>query len=251
MDTYMDHGITPPFVGNQQWRDIPLDEVYARLNRMALYVGRWGYKKGALPEEEYRRILETDAEAHLRRIQERNAAGALWQPKAAVAWLPCETHGDELWVWTAEDEPPYKATFPRQPDGDRLCMTDFFDSSGDMVGFLAVTVGNDAIHERLQQWQAAGDYQEYFLWNGFGAELTDALAAWAHERLMAGIGKTGGARFGPGYPACPDLTLNNRILFWTGAARIGVSASEGGMMIPEMSTAAVLAWRPEARLFNI
>jgi 5-methyltetrahydrofolate--homocysteine methyltransferase len=63
------------------------------------------------------------------------------------------------------------------------------------------------------------------------------------------VGKQG-ARFGPGYPSCPDMTLSRRICEWTEAWRIGVEVTDSDMLSPEMSTSALIAPRPRARVFN-
>jgi 5-methyltetrahydrofolate--homocysteine methyltransferase len=62
-------------------------------------------------------------------------------------------------------------------------------------------------------------------------------------------GKTG-ARFGPGYPSCPDMALSRKIWQLSEAGRIGVAVTDSDMLEPEMSTSAVLAHRPRARIFN-
>ncbi len=63
------------------------------------------------------------------------------------------------------------------------------------------------------------------------------------------LGKRG-ARFGPGYPSCPDMPLSRKICEWSEAGRIGVEVTDSDMLEPEMSTCAVLAHRPRARIFN-
>ena len=98
--------------------------------------------------------------------------------------------------------------------------------------------------------QAEGEYQEYFFWTGFAAEYADAVAEWAHRKMLAPLGGKTGARFGPGYPSCPDMGLSRKICEWSEAGRIGVAVTDSDMLEPEMSTSAVLAHRPRARIFN-
>ena len=44
-----DEPFEPPFWGARTW-DPPMEEVNPFIERMSLLVGRWGYKKGNLPE---------------------------------------------------------------------------------------------------------------------------------------------------------------------------------------------------------
>ena len=46
------------------------------------------------------------------------------------------------------------------------------------------------------------------------------------------------------------MTLSRRISEWSEAWRIGVTVTDSDMLEPEMSTSAVLAHRPRARIFN-
>jgi 5-methyltetrahydrofolate--homocysteine methyltransferase len=60
-----------------------------------------------------------------------------------------------------------------------------------------------------------------------------------------------GSRYGFGYPACPDLSMNRICCDLVHADRIGVSVSENDMMIPEVTTSALVAHHPQARYFYI
>ena len=46
------------------------------------------------------------------------------------------------------------------------------------------------------------------------------------------------------------MTLSRRICEWTEAWRIGVEVTDSDMLSPEMSTSALIAPRPRARVFN-
>jgi 5-methyltetrahydrofolate--homocysteine methyltransferase len=246
---YIDEPIVPPFMGAQGW-DPPMEEVNPCLERMSLLVGRWGYKKGNLPEAEYRQILKGEAQAQYERLLRENMEKRLFVPRAAVAWLACRPAGDTLQVFPHGGGEPVPLSFPRQKIRERLCIPDFFAPDGDVAGFFTVTVGNPEAAAELARLQEEGEYQEYFLWSGFAAEYADAVAEWAHRRMLEFLGGKQGARFGPGYPSCPDMTLSRRICEWTEAWRIGVEVTDSDMLSPEMSTSALIAPRPRARVFN-
>jgi len=244
-----DKEILPPFWGAQVWEP-PLEEVNPHLSRMSLLVGRWEYKKGNLSEEEYREILNGEAQGHYERLLQENIKNRLFVPKASVAWLRGKPEGDTLKVVPEEGAEPVVLHFPRQTIGEKLSIPDFFAPQGDIVGVFTVTVGSPEASARMEALQDDGEYQEYFLWTGFAAEYADAVAEWAHQRMLAPIGGMQGARFGPGYPACPDMSLSRHICEWSQAPRIGVTVTESDMLSPEMSTCALIAHRPRARIFN-
>lgn len=249
VDDTADEPIVPPFLGSQVWEP-PLEDVTLCIERLSLLVGRWGYKKGNLSEAAYRQILDEEAQAHYERLRRENRDRRLFVPRAAVAWMKCQPDHDTLRVFPHPDGEPVRLTFPRQKIREQLCIPDFFAREGDVVGFFTVTVGGPAALAEMARLQDAGAYQEYFLWTGFAAEYADATAEWAHRRLLEFRGGMSGARFGPGYPSCPDMSLSRWIWEWTQAWRMGVEMTESNMLSPEMSTCALVAPRSRARVFN-
>ena len=245
----VDEPITPPFWGAQVWTP-PMEEVNPFIERMSLLVGRWGFKKGNLPEAEYRQILEGEAQGHYTRLLRENMEKRLFVPKAAVAWMTCKPEGDTLRVFPHGGGDPMVQAFPRQQINEKLCIPDFYAPHGDILGCFAVTVGSPEASAQMEAMKDAGDYQEYFFWTGFASEYADAVAEWAHRKMLEPLGGKKGARFGPGYPSCPDMTLSRKICEWSEAWRIGVTVTDSDMLEPEMSTSAVLAHRPRARIFN-
>ncbi|NLG36207.1 MAG: hypothetical protein GX548_12730, partial [Lentisphaerae bacterium] len=93
-----DEPVTPPFEGARVWEP-PMEEVDPFIERMSLLVGRWGYKKGRLSEEAYRRILDGEAQGHFERLRRENRERRLFVPRAAVAWHRCKPEGDTLIVY--------------------------------------------------------------------------------------------------------------------------------------------------------
>lgn len=245
----VDEPITPPFWGAQVW-DPPMEEVNPYIERMALLVGRWGYKKGNLSEGEYRQILEGEAQGHFQRLVKENMERRLFIPRAAVAWHTCKPDGDTLIVYPHGGGAPSVQAFPRQKIGQKLSIPDFYRKEGDVLGCFTVTVGSPEASAEMERLQDNGEYQEYFFWAGFAAEYADAVAEWAHRKMLEPLGGKQGARFGPGYPSCPDMALSRKICEWSEAHRIGVTVTDSDMLEPEMSTSAVMAHRPRARIFN-
>ncbi len=95
MVVVVDEPLVPPFWGAQVWEPT-IEEVYPHIERLSLLVGRWGFKKGNLPEAEYRQILEGEAQSHFERLKRENLERRLLVPRAAVAWHTCRPEGDSL-----------------------------------------------------------------------------------------------------------------------------------------------------------
>jgi len=124
----------------------------------------------------------------------------------------------------------------------------------DVFPAQVVSVGA-GILEYANELYAQGEYRDYFLVHGLAAELTEVLAAYIFQQackdlderfLLSVAGMAAGARtssvrrYSFGYPACPDLAQNGLLLRLLGAERIGVTESEIGEMLPELSTSAFI-----------
>ena len=59
-----------------------------------------------------------------------------------------------------------------------------------------------------------------------------------------------GKRYSPGYPACPDLDMQQVIWQLLHPNELGVQLTEGDQMDPEQSVSAVVVHHPQAKYFN-
>jgi 5-methyltetrahydrofolate--homocysteine methyltransferase len=147
-------------------------------------------------------------------------------------------------------------TFPRQPKGEFLCLSDYFASveSGrvDVAALQVVTVG-DRITELCDRLQQEGDYSQSYYIHGLGVSLAEGLAEYANRlvRRGMGLGPKRGLRFSWGYPACPDLEDHEKVFQLLPVDDIGVSLTSAHQLIPEQSTAAIVLHHPEAKYFSI
>jgi 5-methyltetrahydrofolate--homocysteine methyltransferase len=149
-----------------------------------------------------------------------------------------------------------RLTFPRQPAWDRLCLADYFaaEDSGriDVVALQVVTVGPGP-EARSRELQARSEYTEAYFVHGLSVQTAEALAEWTHQRVRRelGIGVDQGRRYSWGYPACPDLAQHAPVfdLLSAGAA-IDVELTEAFQIVPEQSTAAMVAHHPEAVYYS-
>src|SRR5207253_3872464 len=89
-----------------------------------------------------------------------------------------------------------RIALPRQPDGRRLCLADFFrpvsNSGGerDVVAFQIVTMGAVA-SERAHALFAADRYDDYLHFHGLAVEAAEALAELLHRRIRQELGIAG------------------------------------------------------------
>jgi len=92
--------------------------------------------------------------------------------------------------------------------------------------------------------------------------MTEALAAYAHHRIRGELGIAGdtgipigqgyrGARYSFGFPACPNLADQEKLLDLLDGGRLGITLGEHSQMHPEQSTSALIVHHPQARNFNV
>ncbi len=254
----------PPFYGHRIVRDIDLNLVYPLLNETVLIRGRWAYRRGNLSVQEYQKMLEEEVRPKLERLKKECRENGLFSAQAAYGYFKCRGEGDVLYVSPAERGEAIPLRFPRQQKSPHLSIPDFFRRDEDVAGFMVVTLGPGLASENIRLL-AKDRYQDYFLLHGFAVEVTDALAEYWHARMREELGfqdpplqlqdyitqKYRGSRYGFGYPSCPDLSMNETCCRLVHAGEIGVSLSDNFMMIPEVTTSALVAHHPAAKYFSV
>ena len=135
----------------------------------------------------------------------------------------------------------------------------------DVIGFMAVTVGG-RVSEVERRWFAEHRYTDYLYLHGLGVESAEALAEYVHRqlRIELGIWKDDareivklfhqyyrGSRYSFGYPACPALEDQEKLMRLLDAGRIGLALSEEYQLDPEQSTSAIVVHHPQAKYFNV
>jgi 5-methyltetrahydrofolate--homocysteine methyltransferase len=247
---------TPPFWGARRIA-AELPNVWQHLDLNTLYRHHWGghRAKGA----EYERIVREVFEPQLAELQAEAQRDGWLQPLIVSGYFPVQSDGQQLIVFHP-DQPEREVTrldFPRQADGERLCLADYFRTvaSGerDVLVLQAVSAGGraGALVEELQQ---SGDYSRMLYVNGLASGTAEALADYAHNvaRRELGLPANQGLRFSWGYPACPDLEEQRKVLPLLRAEQeIGLTLSLSGNLDPEHSTAALVVHHPEAKYFAV
>ena len=131
---------------------------------------------------------------------------------AAYGYFPCQAEGDDLIVYKPlpdGSEEPLRFHFPRQTDGDGLCMADYFaakaDGHRDLAIFQIVTLGQGAA-EHVQALHKANDFTDSFFNHGLAVQLTETAAEYMPDtiRRELGLGARQGKRYSWGYQAIPE-----------------------------------------------
>jgi 5-methyltetrahydrofolate--homocysteine methyltransferase len=256
----------PPFVGTRIAKGIALDEVAEYLNLTALFRNQWGFR----PEEgEDDAAFKERVKATLREQLAKAREGDILVPQVAYGHFAANSEGNDLIIWKDESRSSewMRYTFPRQRKEPWLCISDFFRSvdSGeeDFASFMLCSIGSRA-SEEAARLRAENHYQDYLFLHGLSVEMAEATAEYWHRRIREELGYadedgptlTGlfrqqyrGGRYSWGYPACPDLNDNAKVVELLGGDRIGVTVSEGFQMEPEQTTDAIICHHPEAKYF--
>ncbi|MFZ9950660.1 MAG: methionine synthase [Vulcanococcus sp.] len=284
--------LQPPFWGSQVLREseIPLDEVFAYLDRSALFAGQWQLRKSqGQSREAYEAMLAEKAEPVLQHWSRRCLEEQLLTPRVAYGYFPCGREGNAVVVFDPSALQPGdgpgqavrelgRFNLPRQRAGNRYCIADFYgdlmpapvaEAAGglrptDVLPMQAVTMGERAT--AFAQALFRGDqYSDYLYFHGLAVQMAEALAEWVHARIRRELGhpdppamalrdvlaqRYRGSRYSFGYPACPNVADSRQQLAWLGTERIGLSMDESDQLEPEQSTTALVALHSQARYFS-
>ena len=271
--------LTPPFWGTQVLTeaDIDLEEVFAYLDRNALFAGQWQLRKTQQQtREQYEAMLAEKAEPVLQAWKQRCIDEKLLTPRVAYGYFPCGREGNAVVVFDPADISVQLGRFalPRQRSGNRYCIADFYrdlipgangdPAPADVLPMQAVTMGE--IASTVAQELFKGDqYSDYLYFHGLAVQMAEALAEWVHARIRRELGfadpadmalrdvlaqRYRGSRYSFGYPACPNVADSRPQLDWLGAERIGLSMDESDQLEPEQSTTALVALHSKARYFS-
>ncbi|HEX3839804.1 MAG TPA: methionine synthase [Acidimicrobiales bacterium] len=257
---------TPPFVGSRIAKGIAIDDIAAYINETALFRNQWGYRpEGGEDDGAFKDRVRSLLRSRLAEAK----AEQLLVPQVAWGHFAANADGNDLVIFKDESRSSewMRFSFPRQVEDPFLCISDFFRTvdSGeeDFASFQVVTMGR-RVSEETARLFAADEYQNYLYLHGLGVEMAESLAEYWHHRIREELGfdnedgpslaglfrqKYRGGRYSWGYPACPDLEDNAKVVELLGADRIGVEVSEGFQLHPEQSTTAIICHHPQAKYF--
>jgi 5-methyltetrahydrofolate--homocysteine methyltransferase len=256
----------PPFTGSRVAVGLPIDEIGQYLNLTALFRNQWGFRpENGENDTEFKDRVKSVLRDELAKARE----GDLLAPSVVYGHFPANAEGNDLVIWKDEARTSewMRYTFPRQRKEPWLCIADFFRSADsgdeDYASFMLCTIGARASEETARLF-AENRYQDYLFLHGLSVEMAEATAEYWHRRIREELGfveedgptLTGlfrqqyrGGRYSWGYPACPDLDDNAKVVELLGGDRVGVTVSEGFQLHPEQTTDAIVCHHPEAKYF--
>lgn len=191
--------------------------------------------------------------------------------KAVYQFFPAQSDGNEIIIYDPENKEVEieRFTFPRQNKEPYLCLADFVRSKAskeiDYIGFLTVTAGV-GVRELSTEWKESGDYLRSHLLQALALELAEAFAEHLHHLMRNSWGipdhpdltmqdrfsaRYQGIRVSFGYPACPDLSDQQKLFRLIKPETVGIELTEESMMDPEASVSAMAFAHPEARYFSV
>ncbi len=250
----------PPNWGPRVVEEMPLEIVFQHLFKNELFRLSWGAKN--THGEDWDR-LESEFEERLRHMQKHALKEGWLKPQGVYGYWPAQAEDDDLLVYDPRTLDSGQAQiltrfhFPRQPDGERLCLSDYFApvESGrmDVVAFQVVTVGSQA-SDYVNELQQSGNYSESYFTHGLAVQTAEAAAEYLHRHIRRelDLAKEQGKRYSWGYPAIPELEDHAKVFDLLPATQaLGMQLSPAYQLIPEQSTAAIILHHPEAKYYSV
>ncbi|MDB5078933.1 MAG: methionine synthase [Chloroflexi bacterium] len=256
-----------PFWGFKTLDNLPLDELFALLDKNTLFRLHWGggsdKKRGP---GEYDRLVREEFEPLLAQLRKDADREGFLSPKAIYGYFPVRAlpatpglNDGQLAVYNPAklDTVLTRFNFPRQPGGEKLCLADYFaqdwpDNRPDVLPLQVVTAGRNA-SEYCEQLNKAGDYSRAYFVHGLASSLAEAAADYIHNlvRRELGLDSHQGKRYSWGYPACPDLEDQQKLFeLMPVTDEIGVTITEAHQLDPEQTTAALVVHHPDAKYYS-
>ena len=261
----------PPFWGAATIDRLSPKDLRPYINTHTLYQLHWGYKKQGRSFKQFRAWAKKELSPLLDDLIARCEAEDIMVPSAAYGFWRAVGEGDSVVLLDngGGSREVARFTLPRQPHGERLCISDFLrdadSGESDVIGLQVVTIGQRA-SDVEREWFLADRYRDYLYLHGLGVEMAEAMAEYTHKRVREELGyghrdsrdmnkllKQGyqGARYSFGYPACPKLEDQAQLLELLGADRIGVTLGDEAQLHPEQSTSAIVLHHPRACYFTV
>jgi 5-methyltetrahydrofolate--homocysteine methyltransferase len=257
--------LAPPEEETHVFDELDLDEIFDYVNPQMLYARHLGIRGS------YARLKQAGDRklAELERIVADIVSRRWIRPRALYRFFAAASDGNTLRLaGPGGGETAFH--FPRQSAGERLCLADYVQPSGegsrpDSVALFLTTAG-EGVRTRAEGLKKEGEYLLCHTLQALAVEIAEGAAEWLHRKIRERWGfpdppdltmldrlqaRYRGKRYSPGYPAWPDLA-DQRLLFAAlPGDRIGVLLTEGFMMDPEASVSALVVHHPQAKYFGV
>jgi 5-methyltetrahydrofolate--homocysteine methyltransferase len=181
-------------------KDYDLRELFPYINETALFNNQWQLKTAS--QSDYVRLVDEKFRPILHKLEDEVVGSGLFEPRVVYGYFPAQADGNDVVVYSAEGQPSSSSaeqsmkavateellrfTFPRQREGRRLAISDFFapKSSGkiDVIGLSLVTIEPKASVETQRLFEG-GEYTKYLYLHGLSVETAEALAEFHHKKM--------------------------------------------------------------------
>ncbi len=246
--------VKPPFVGRKVLRGVDFEKVFELIDQKYLFRFKWGVRskgdefKKQVDEIFRPRLLEMAEEAKIKN----------WMSLDLVyGYFPAQSNENTIEILGKDGGISESFTFPRQVASPGRCLSDYIapaakTNENDYLAMSAVTSGQaaaDVIHEL----QEAGELEKSYLFAGFSTQMAEALAEYIHREIRRewGLAENRGLRYSFGYPACPELSDQEKLYRLLHPEEIGLGLTEAWQMVPEQSTSALIFHHPDCEYFSM
>src|SRR6185503_13318290 len=117
---------SPPFWGIRVKKDYDLRQLFPYINETALFKNQWQLKTAS--QEDYGKLVEEKYRPIKKELEEEIISSGLFEPKVVWGYYPAQSEGNDVIVYSADNakQEALRFTFPRQREGRKLCISDFF-----------------------------------------------------------------------------------------------------------------------------
>ena len=255
----------PPDLERHVLRDVPLTHIYPYLNLQMLYGKHLGVRGlvDRLLAAGDRRALEV--QAIVEELKRDAVDQRLLAAQGVYRWYRARAAGDSVILFETSGGEVARFDFPRQRDGERLCLADYVrDDADDYIALFAVTCGA-GVRELASAWKERGEYVRSHALQALAIESAEAFAEMLHSRMRTLWGFPDppelpiseklkahyrGIRVSFGYPACPNLADQATLFKLLEPQTLGLTLTEGFMMDPEASVSGLVFHHPAAKYFK-
>jgi 5-methyltetrahydrofolate--homocysteine methyltransferase len=249
----------------ERWHRLP--EVWEWINPAMLYGRHMGLKdaKHALEEGGEKAEMVRAAVDEVKTL----AQGGAMRVEAVWRFFRATSEGNRVTLWHDDGREAARFDFPRQRKDAHLCLADYVlppkDGACDHVAAFVTTAGA-GIRDLAEQLKQEGRFVACHALQALAVESAEAAAELLHGKLRGLWGfpdpqgtpmmdrfqaRYRGKRYSFGYPACPELEMQDALFRVLDAGSIGVTLTDGHMMDPEASVSALVFHHPAARYFAV
>jgi len=246
---------------------LDISRVWPYMNEQFFYTQHMGFKGSiriSLEKKEPRAVKLWEQIEELKGMIVENK---WFDCKGVYQYFEAESEGNLLKIFDPFGQVIETFEFPRQKDGEELCVADFVAPAGkmkrDSIAMFAMSSGYQ-VREISEKFKRDGDFFRFHAMQALAVEAAEALAEMVHQHIRKGWGisedltlkdliqtRYQGIRLSFGYPACPDLDDQAKLFRLIQPEKVGIQLTENMMMEPEGSVSAIVFSHPSGKYFSV